>query len=261
MSTAPAPPGRDPGATLPPHPVLERYYASARERQATVNKLFDDTALHYDRITGLMSFGTGRRYRRQVLERLGVRAGAKVIDLACGTGQVSAAAMSLVGPSGLVVGVDPSEGMRRAAEASRGIRTLDGRADHIPVDDASFDFVVMGYALRHASDLLAAFREMGRVLRPGGTVCILEITPPERPLPRALLKFYLKHIVPPLSLAVTRRRRAHELMRYYWDSIENCVPPRSILDAMKAAGLAEPRRDRTLGIFNEYIATRPLASS
>ena len=63
--------------------------------------------------------------------------------------------------------------------------------------DASFDCVVMGYALRHVADLLTAFREMRRVLRPGGRVLILEITPPEGRIARALLKVYLKGVVPP----------------------------------------------------------------
>lgn len=244
-------------AGLAPHPVLDRFYAQPAERQDVVNHLFDDTARHYDRITGLMSFGTGGRYRRDVLKRIGVGPGSRVLDIACGTGQVSAAALRLVGPTGVVTGVDPSEGMRRVAEARRGLRVLEGTADHLPVEDGSFDFVVMGYAMRHASDLIAAFREMRRVLRPGGTVAILEITPPEGRFARALLKVYLKHIVPPASLLVTGSRRSQELMSYYWESIERCVSPGAILDAMARAGLENPMRHRTIGIFNEYVAKAP----
>lgn len=242
---------------LAPHPVLERYYERPEERQEVVNHLFDDTARHYDRITGLMSFGSGARYRLDVLKRIGVGPGSRVLDVACGTGQVSAAALRLVAPTGAVVGVDPSEGMRRVAEARRGIRVLEGTANRLPVEDGSFDFVVMGYAMRHAADLIAAFREMRRVLRPGGTVAILEITPPENRVARAILKVYLKHIVPPASLLVTGSRRAMELMSYYWDSIEQCVSPALILDAMAKAGLERPERHRTIGIFNEYVARAP----
>jgi demethylmenaquinone methyltransferase/2-methoxy-6-polyprenyl-1,4-benzoquinol methylase len=248
---------RAPAGALPPHPVLERFYAEPAERQSVVNRLFDDTARHYDRITGLMSFGTGAGYRRAVLRRIGVGPGSRVLDIACGTGQVSAAALRLVGPAGLVVGVDPSEGMRRVAESRRGIRVLEGTADRLPVGDASFDVVVMGYAMRHAADLMGAFREMRRVLRPGGTVAILEITPPEGAAARSVLRVYLKHIVPPSSLLVTGSRRAMELMSYYWESIEKCVSPAAILDAMARAGLEAPTRHRTLGIFNEYVARVP----
>lgn len=251
------PPAAADAPSLPPHPVLADYYRAPEQRQGVVNRLFDDTARHYDRITWLMSGGTGARYRRDVLSRIGVRAGSRVLDVACGTGQVSAAAIELVGPRGLVLGVDPSAGMRRVAESRRGLRVLEGTADRLPVENASFDFVVMGYAMRHASDLLAAFGEMRRVLRPGGTVAILEITPPTSAAARAALKVYLKHIVPPVSLLVTGSRRAMELMSYYWESIEKCVEPALILDAMTRAGLEAAARHRTMGIFNEYVARAP----
>jgi len=244
-------------AGLAPHPVLDRYYARPEERQPTLNGLFDDTARHYDRVTGFMSFGTGHAYRRSVLKRVGVKAGSRVLDVACGTGQVAAAARSLVGPNGVVVGVDPSEGMRRVAEARRGVRVLAGTAESLPVESGSFDTVVMGYALRHVSDLIAAFMEMRRVLRPGGTVAILEITAPEGRVACALLKAYLKHVIPPATLLITGSRRARELMSYYWDSIEQCVSPDSIVSSMGRAGLRAPARSRTLGVFNEYVAHAP----
>lgn len=237
--------------------MLEHFYAEPEQRQRVVTGLFDDTARYYDRITALMSLGQGGAYRREVLRRVGVRAGSRVLDVACGTGQVSGAALRLVGPGGAVVGVDPSEGMRRVAEGRRGIRTLAGTAERLPVEDGAFDFAVMGYALRHASDLVAAFREMRRVLRPGGTVVILEITPPEGWAARAVLRLYLKRIVPPASLVVTGNRRAMELMSYYWESIERCVSPAAILEAMGRAGLENPARHRTLGVFNEYTAAAP----
>jgi len=234
--------------------VLGGFYAAPEQRQAVVDGLFEDSAKHYDRITSLMGLGTGVYYRRSVLRRIGVRPGSRVLDVACGTGQVAAAAMGLVGSAGKVLGVDPSAGMRAVAEKRRGIRTLTGTADRLPVEDRSQDFVVMGYALRHVSDLIAAFREMHRVLRPGGTVAILEIAPPEGRLACAMLKAYLKHVVPPMSLLVTASRPAMTLMSYYWQSIEECVRPEEILGAMSEAGLENPVRHRTLGIFNEYIA-------
>lgn len=236
------------------HPVLEGYYARPEDRQNVVNTLFDDTARFYDRITGLMSLGTGLAYRKKVLRHVGVREGSRVLDLACGTGQVAAAALRLVGSTGEVLGVDPSQGMRLEAGRRRGIRVLDGKADRLPVPDAGFDFVTMGYALRHAGDLVAAFREMRRVLRPGGKVVILEITPPEGRTAHAILKCYLKRVVPLGAFVVTGNARARELMSYYWDSIERCVPPETILHALTTAGLKNAARSRTLGIFNEYVA-------
>jgi demethylmenaquinone methyltransferase / 2-methoxy-6-polyprenyl-1,4-benzoquinol methylase len=248
---------QDSAASIPPHPVLREYYGSSQERQPVVNSMFDEAAIHYDRVTLLMSFGSGGIYRRKLLSEIGVTAGSRVLDVACGTGQVSAAAMALVGPTGTVIGVDPSEGMRRVAEERRKIKTLDGTADRLSVEDGSFDFVVMGYALRHVSDLLASFREMRRVLRPGGTVMLMEIAPPKGRFSRAMMKLYMQRIVPPLTLLVTRSRKAMRLMSYYWDSIEQCVEPQVILDAMGEAGLENPRRQVSLGVFTEYIAIAP----
>ena len=241
---------------LPPHGVIGRFYEEPSQRQGVVTGLFDDAARHYDRVTTLMSLGTGRRYRRSVLRRLGVGPGTRVLDVACGTGQVSRAALELVGAGGDVLGVDPSAGMRRVA-ASRGVIAVEGSAERLPVADGAFDVVVMGYALRHVADLHAAFREMRRALRTGGTVAILEITAPRSRACRTLLRAYLKGVVPPATLLVTRSRRAMELMSYYWESIEQCVPPDAILGAMSAAGFTGARRECSLGIFNEYVATAP----
>jgi len=241
---------------LPPHPVLNEYYDSAEVRQDVVTNLFDETAVHYDRVTGLMSLGTGAAYRRHILRGAGVGPGAKVLDVACGTGQVSTAAMKLVGPEGSVLGIDPSDGMRRVAETRRGVRTMHGAAGALPVDDASYDFVLMGYALRHVDDLTTAFKDMHRVLRPGGKIIILEITAPPGRLRRMLLRTYLRQIVPPMGLLVTGNRTVMRLMRYYWDSIEQCVRPEVILGALAEAGFADPVRQVSLGCFTEYIATR-----
>ncbi len=242
---------------IAPHRVIPGFYAAPDERQGVVNDLFDDVARHYDRIVALMSLGSGKRYRRTVLKRIGVDVGSRVLDVACGTGLVSAEAKRLVGSTGEVLGVDPSEGMRAVATRRRGILVREGTADSLPFPDGTFDFVVMGYALRHVADLVASFREMRRVLRPGGTVMILEITAPEQRLARALLRFYLKRIVPPASLLVTGSRPAMRLMTYYWETIAECVRPETILEAMELAGLEATCRHTTMRIFNEYAARRP----
>lgn len=245
-----APPG------LTPHPILPRFYARAEDRQSLVDGLFAQAAPHYDRVTSLMCLGTGRRYRQEVLERIGVRPGARVLDVACGTGQVGVGAAALVGPGGFVLGIDPSREMRAIAE-SRGLTTAHGTADALPVPDGSFDFVVMGYALRHVKDLVIAFREMGRALKPGGVIAVLEITPPRSVIGRSLLRAYLKGIVPAATLLFTQSRPAKRLMDYYWESIHQCVSPEAILGAMGAAGLVHAERSCTLGMFTEYVARTP----
>ena len=96
--------------------------------------------------------------------------------------------------------------------------------EQLPVADERFDFVSMGYALRHVVDLNATFREFQRVLKPGGVLLILEIAQPTTPLKRTALKFYLGRVIPLLGRLSTGQREMQTLMRYYWDTIENCVP-------------------------------------
>src|SRR5690606_8600251 len=124
-------------------------------RQRYVNDLFDSTALDYDRIERLMSFGSGSWYRRDALRRAGIGRGSAVLDVGCGTGLLAREAAKLIGPTGRLVGVDPSPGMMAQANLPQ-CRLVEGIAESLPVEDASFDFVTMGYALRHVGDLQQA---------------------------------------------------------------------------------------------------------
>ena len=235
-----------------PHPLLESYYANEEERLRRVRAWFDAAAPDYDEITQAMSLGSGHWYRKTVLARAGLAPGARVLDVACGTGILAAAAQRIVDASGLVVGLDPSAGML-VESRRRGVeRLVRGTAEALPFAERSFDLITMGYALRHVADLETTFAEYRRILRPGGRVLILEITPPRSRLSFGLLKAYLGRFVPWL----VRRHGAvqSELMAYYWDTIEHCVPPSAILGALRASGFAHADRRVELGVFSEYAA-------
>ncbi len=247
----PARPGTD---RLRPHPLLARYHANERERRRQVNRWFDESAAHYDFITQVMSLGSGHRYRKQALLRAGLAEGMSVLDVACGTGVLASHARDIVGTSGLVMGLDPSAGMLREARR-RGVgRLVQALAEALPLGSGRFDLLSMGYALRHVADLRAMAREYRRVLRPGGRVLLLEITPPESRLPFRLLKFYLSRVIPQVARLGRGGRGAQELMRYHWDTIENCVAPPVILAALEEAGFSRVGRHVELGIFSEYTA-------
>jgi demethylmenaquinone methyltransferase/2-methoxy-6-polyprenyl-1,4-benzoquinol methylase len=244
-----------------PHPLLKSYYADEPARKRRVNEMFDSSAPHYDWITGAMSFGTGRWYRGDVLKRHGVTAGTKLLDVGSGTGVIAALAQEMVGPTGVVVAVDPSEGMLAEAKKA-GVRDVRmGRGENLPVGDGEFDILTMGYALRHVEDLVTTFREYRRALKPGGKVLLLEITRPDGRVHYAFLKFYLKHVVPRITRIVRRSREAEELMRYYWDTIEACVPPADIMAALTTAGFTDVKRHVLNGMFSEYSATKPAAGA
>lgn len=240
-----------------PHAPLRSYYGQEQQRSAWVVNLFDRTALDYERIESLMALGSGPWYRRHALISAGLRSGMQVIDVGTGTGLVAREAARLVGPQGSVLGVDPSAAMLANARLMSGVRLVEGRAESIPAPDAAADFLSLGYALRHISDLSVAFREFKRVLRPGGRLCLLEITCPTGRWRRALLKTYMRTLVPLAARALARERDTPLLMRYYWDTIEACVAPPLIVAALESAGFVEVDWSVELGIFSQYCARRP----
>src|ERR1700727_1550039 len=109
-----------------PHPPLKEYYAHEADRDGWVRRLFDQTAGDYDRVERAMAFGSGSWYRRRALQRAGLEAGMRVLDIGTGTGLTAREAFGLVGPSGEVTGVDPSTGMMERAKVPHGLLLVGG---------------------------------------------------------------------------------------------------------------------------------------
>jgi demethylmenaquinone methyltransferase/2-methoxy-6-polyprenyl-1,4-benzoquinol methylase len=237
-----------------PHPLLRDYYQRDEERQSFVVALFDGAARHYDRVCGLMSFGSGQWYRRWALERVGLRPGMTMLDVATGTGLVARMAARLLGDPRAVTGLDPSAGMLREARKTLAGPLVQGRVEELPFGAGRFDVLTIGYALRHAADLEVAFRECRRVLKPDGRLLILEISRAPGAGRRALMRVYFTWVLPLIMKLSTRNRHAHILTRYYWDTIVACVPPETIMDALRRTGFAEVQRRVFGGVLSEYTA-------
>jgi demethylmenaquinone methyltransferase/2-methoxy-6-polyprenyl-1,4-benzoquinol methylase len=243
---------------LRPHPTLNRYYADDGQRATFVSRLFDASAHHYDRVNHLISFGTDRAYRRRALLQAGLRSGMKVLDVACGTGMIAGPAAQIVGPEGRVIGLDTSSGMlRELVRRGRPCYPLQARAEQLPIAESSLDFLSMGYALRHLPDLHDSFGEFLRVLKPGGTVLLLEITTPSSPFFYRLFKLYLKVVAPKIAMASTFNRDTRILMDYFWDTVDQCVTEETVVCAMRQVGFTQIHHLTKHGILSEYKARKP----
>jgi demethylmenaquinone methyltransferase / 2-methoxy-6-polyprenyl-1,4-benzoquinol methylase len=260
MSAAPTT-SRPTDAAQAPHPPIEGYYEKPGEKRAFLTSIFDDTAVDYDKVEHWLSLGSGRWYRRQALMRAGLKPGMHVADVATGTGLVAREALRLMttaaGVQGSLIGIDPSPGMLAQAKKSLGIDTRVAIAENLPFEDGEFEFLSMGYALRHVEDIAAAFREYHRVLKPGARVCILEITRPRTAFGRAFLKLYLHTVGAIISKMTDLAPRTPELWDYYWETIDKCVPPDQVVAALNAAGFTSVQRQVVFGVFSEYRATVP----
>ena len=239
-----------------PHGPLTEYYKTEEDRQAFLRGIFNDTAADYDRIEAMLAWGTGSSYRREALKRAGLKPGMKVLDVGVGTGLVAAQACMLVGDPSLVTGIDPSSGMLAASKLPKTMVLMEGRAESLPFPDNHFDFLSMGYALRHISDLGIAFTEFERVLKPGGLLCVLEITQAQSRFGKWLLKSYMRGVIPLLTRFISRKAHTATIWRYYWDSIEACVPPAQVMATLSAANFTQVRRHLEVGIFSEYQAVK-----
>ena len=241
---------------LSPHRPLAEYYPTPAARQDFINHLFDEAAPDYDWVSGVMSFGSDQFYRRDALRKAGLKPGMRMLDVASGTGLMVKAALELGVAPALVTGVDPSQGMLAQNRQHHPVTLLEGKGEALPCADASFDFVSMGYALRHTEDLHKLFSEFRRVLRPGGRILILEITRPKSAVALCLIRFYMQTLVPRLGWLRRRNRSTAKLMQYYWTTIEECVPPAVILAALAASGLGNVKRTTTGAVLSEYAAQR-----
>lgn len=212
--------------------------------EADVAAMFDEIAPVYDRVNTLMTAGSDARWRRAAVRATRLRPGGSAIDVACGTGKLSRALAERVGPFGRVVGVDLAAHMidqaRRVSDDLVQLEFIVGNALALPVERATFDAATIAFGLRNLADFEGGFRELARVVRPGGRVVCLELSTPK---PRIWGAVYLAafRLVAPLAAAIFARGRAY---RYLPASLEGFPDPAAVAATMTRAGLLEVRYRR-----------------
>lgn len=172
--------------------------------------MFDRIAGRYDRLNRIMSFGMDNGWRRKLVACLPSQGG-HILDLATGTGDV-ALAIAKAYPTADIVGLDPSAKMLAiASDKCPGINFVEGDAQALPFADASFDACTMAFGIRNVPDRGKALREMARVLRPGGTVAILELGEPDGALLGPLARWHVHSVIPRLGAWISGWRAYRHL--------------------------------------------------
>lgn len=221
------------------------------EKRRVVDAMFDRIAPRYDRLNALVSLGAHAHWKRAAVAALGLAPGARVVDLACGTGDLA----SLAEARGLhAVGVDRSGGMLAQARRRRAARAL-VRADggFLPLRAASVDGVVCGFALRNLVAIPPVLAEVARVLRPAGRLAILEVDRPQSGLVRRVHGLYFSRVVPLLGALFSER----EAYAYLPASTAYLPDERALRAAFEEAGFASVRKRTFLfGAAQLLVAVR-----
>ena len=222
--------------------------------------MFDDIAPRYDLLNSLLSAGVHRLWRPFATRCAGLELGNSVLDVCTGTGEWTAHLRRAVGPSGLVAAADFSLPMLQFGAdrfARNQVGEVQGDAARLPFADNSFDAVTVAFGIRNVADRDGAFREMARVLRPGGRAVCLEFSQPPAGLFRTAYELHARFVMPALGGAISGRRDAYA---YLPASVERFDSRERLADRMRRAGLSPVRFvNLTFGLVCVHVGVKPEA--
>jgi len=230
--------------------VSNVFYDAGEHRAAKVNDLFARIARHYDLINDLQSFGLHRSWKRRVVKLAAVKAGARALDLCCGTGDIAAA---LAQDGAETTGLDFSAEMlavaaeRQQADAklkTKKLHFIQGDAQQLPFPENSFDIVTVGYGLRNLTRWERGLDEMHRVARPGARLIVLDFGKPANALWRAVYFTHLKMSVPLIGLLFCGNASAYA---YILESLKHYPAQLAVADKMRQLQLTNVRVINLLG--------------
>lgn len=236
-------------------------YDNSRGKTEQVREMFDNIAPAYDRLNRAMSFGLDRSWRRKAVEMVAKTQPKAIVDIATGTGDFAISLARAI-PRSRVTGLDLSKGMveigrRKVADTGLAdrIKLLVGDCLDSPLPEHCADAITVAFGVRNFARLADGYRAMYRMLRPGGMLCVIELSTPTSPLVKPFYKLYTRGFIPLMGRVVSSDRRAYS---YLPESIAAVQQGEEMLALMRDAGFGHTKFHRlTLGVCTIYTAIRP----
>jgi len=213
------------------------------DKESKVAGVFHSVAAQYDVMNDLMSFGIHRLWKRFTIDASGVRPGNKVLDLAGGTGDLTAKFSKLVGREGKVILADINSSMLNVGRDKlrdkglvQNIEYVQANAQYLPFEDNTFDVITIAFGLRNVTDKDMALRSMYRVLKPGGRLLVLEFSKPEHDIINKVYDFYSFNILPKIGDIVAKDGESYQ---YLAESIRMHPDQETLKGMMDDAGFEQ----------------------
>lgn len=227
-----------------------------------IKDMFESIAPRYDLLNRVLSGGQDIAWRRKLVALMDVPEDAVVLDVACGTADVSMEIARQKGPGVKIFGIDFSKkmlavGKTKTAETAWGkqIHLIAGNAFHLPFEDGVFDAATIAFGIRNIKDKIAAMKAFRDGLKPGGMLIVLELATPEKGLLLSLYLFYFKKILPLIGKFVSGNSMAYQ---YLPESVGSFPQAREFAAMMASAGFSDVTwKKLTGGIAVLFVGIKP----